>query len=316
MSTLPESDGQPLPDEDADLQAIFRQNCPQFSSVDVDAVLREVAGGKATTTISENHQAAVVGGARSATTTTRAIMLKSLGVIGVCAASICLALVFGPGGSSTVLAQVQNALTKVRTASYTVTMPGGDQSPPIWKVQIKGEHLCRVEQPGGVYLIFDAQSKKVMEVHPGESKVRITENLPVPDGFNLLAQLANLQPPAAKDQPRLPDRDINGIRATGLAVETRGDRLHVWVHPATNLPLLIERRSGNSSAAEQWTGFRFNEEFAANTFAMDVPAGYSVDSHRAAQPKGNASPTTSERPQKTRARSESYGFGPDTPKSR
>ena len=102
-----------------------------------------------------------------------------------------------------------------------------------------------------------------------------------------------------------------------FVVETRGDRLNVWVDPATNLPLLMERRHGNSSAAEQWTDFRFNEAFAASAFSLDVPAGFSVESRRAAQQEGAASSTTSERPKRTRAKTESYGFGPDiTPKSR
>lgn len=316
MQSIPESNGQPLMGDDADLKKIFRHSRPVFGSIDVDAVLRQVATGADTSAICEKPQADVVVGVRSATPR-RTLVLRSLGAIGACAASICLAMVFGPWGSSTVLGQVQDALKKARTASYTVTMPGGGKSLLTWKVQVMGEHLCRVEQPEGIFLVFDAKAKKVMEVNPRESKVRITENLPVPDSFNVLAQLSNLEASAVKDQPRLPNREIDGTQATGFVVETHGDRLNVWVAPSTKLPLLIERRHGNSSAAEQWTDFRFNESLDASGFSLDVPVGFTVESRRAAQQDGAAHPTKSEPPTGTRAKTESYGFGPENrPKSR
>lgn len=213
---------------------------------------------------------------------------------------------------------VQEALKNVRTASYTVTFPAGNKSSLTWKVQVMGERLCRVEQPSGVYLVFDVQGRKVMEVNPGESKVRITENLSVPEGFNVLAQLSNLKASAAKVPPRLPNREIRGTQATGFVAEIRGDRLNVWVDPATNLPILVERTpaNGNSSATEQWTDFRFNESLDASRFSLDVPVGFSVESRRMSSPGGAAS-RTSEQPTRTRGKTENYGFGPkDAPKSR
>lgn len=213
---------------------------------------------------------------------------------------------------------VQESLKNIRTASYAVTFPAGDKSSLTWKVQVMGERLCRVEQPSGVYLVFDVQGRKVMEVNPGESKVRITENLPVPEDFNVLAQLSNLKASAAKVSPRLPNREISGTQATGFVAEIRGDRLNVWVDPATNLPLLVERTpaNGNSSATEQWTDFRFNGSLDPSLFPLDVPVGFSVESRRMSSPDGAAS-STSERPTRTRGKTENYGFGPkDAPKSR
>jgi outer membrane lipoprotein-sorting protein len=305
-----------LRDEDADLKEIFRQSRRPFGSVDVDAVIRQAATGADATAIHEKRPTALVGGLRSATLR-RTTMLRTVGAICACAASVCLALVFGPWGSGTVLGQVQDALKKVRTASYTVTNAIEGQPAMIWKVKLMGGHSCRVEQPGGVYLVFDVKGKKIMEVNPCESKVRITENLPVPDSYNVLAQLSNLEASAVKDRSRLPNREIGGTQATGFVVETHGDRLNVWVDPATNLPLLIERLYGNSSAAEQWTEFRFNESLDASQFSMEIPAGFVVESRRAVQPDGASRSTTSEPPTSTRVKTESYGFGPEvTPKSR
>ncbi len=302
-------------DEDADLKDMFRQSHPPFGSVDVDAVIGQAATGADTSAIHEKPPAAVVGGVRSAPIR-RTIMLRTVGAICACAASLCLALVFGPWGNNTVLGQVQDALKKVRTASYTVTNATDGQPAMIWKVKLMGEHSCRVEQAGGVYLLFDVKGKKIMEVNPRESKVRITENLPVPDSYNVLAQLSNLEASAANDQPRLPNRVIGGMQATGFVVDTRGDQLKVWVDPATNLPLLIERLRGNSSATEQWTDFRFNESFDASEFSLDVPVGFVVEFRRAVQPDGAAHTTKSEPATSTRVKTESYGFGHEvTPKS-
>ena len=45
MQSEPEINGEPESDEAADLGLLFRQSSPRFTSVNVDAVLRDINGG-------------------------------------------------------------------------------------------------------------------------------------------------------------------------------------------------------------------------------------------------------------------------------
>ena len=178
-------------------------------------------------------------------------------MLAVCAGSICLILVFGLSSNVTVWAQVQDALKSIHTASYSVANMIDDRPALTWKVTIMGEQLCRVEQPNGVYLIFDVQGKKVMEVNPSESKVRITENLPIAEDHNLLAKLANLGAAAAQGRPRVPHREIGGVKAAGFVLQENGVQYHVWVDPSRHLPVEVERvvtESDNPAPPPWWNG--------------------------------------------------------------
>ena len=236
-------------------------------------------------------------------------MLKRMGVLGACAASICVALAFGLWGSSSALAQVQDALRKVQTASYTVAHNTGGNQQITWRVMCIAEDLCRLEQPNGIYLVFDVKGKRVLEVNPNESKVRFTENIPVPKDFNIISKLANVRASAVKNEPGLPNREIGGKETTGFVIEENGVQFNVWIDPATNLPLEMERRLPSTgqriessstekwtklSSMEKWTDFRFDEPMDKALFALEVPEGFAVDTRNSATKEGA---------------SESYGFG-------
>lgn len=213
----------------------------------------------------------------------------------------------GLWGGNLKLSQVQDAIRKVRSMSYTVTHTTGSQQEIAWVVKVLGEDLCRVEQPNGIYLIFDVKGKRIMEVDPTESKVRITENLPVPGDFNSIAMLANVKALAAEHQPELPVRAIDGKEATGFAIEENGVQINVWIDPATNLPLEMQRHStptqeNTSQAAETWSDFRFDEPMDKSLFAFEVPEGFAVGTNQPAAPKTGTS--------------KSYGFGPDGRKTK
>jgi outer membrane lipoprotein-sorting protein len=219
-------------------------------------------------------------------------MLSKVGAFGVCAASVCVALVFSLWGGNSVFAQVQSALKKVKTASYTVTMTVGDQPAQTWKVKLLGDTFYRVDQPNGIYLVFDVKGKKIMEVNPGESKVRITENLPVPKDYNILAILTDLKKSAAKAQPGVPNREIGGVMAVGFIIEENGAAYKVWVDSKTNLPLEMraERKvpvpDGQGDVKEQvvkehWTDFRFDQQFDESQFTLKAPEGFAVETRQA-----------------------------------
>ncbi len=246
--------------------------------------------------------------------------MKRIGVLAVCAGSICLILVFGLSSNVTVWAQVQDALKSIHTASYSVANMIDDRPALTWKVTIMGEQLCRVEQPNGVYLIFDVQGKKVMEVNRSESKVRITENLPIAEDHNLLAKLANLGAAAAQGRPRVPHREIGGVKAAGFVLQENGVQYHVWVDPSRHLPVEVERvvtESDNPAptVVERWSDFRFDEALDQSQFVFEPPKGFAVETRRATgdidrPQQGTGQPET--RLERTRkSETGSYGFGLD-----
>jgi hypothetical protein len=140
-----------------------------------------------------------------------------------------------------------------------------------------------------------------MEVNPNESKVRITENLPVPNSVNVIATLTNVEASAVKNQPKLSNRKINGKEATGFVIEESGVQFNVWIDPTTKLPLEMERRGAPTAenpppSMEKWSDFRFDEPMDKALFAFNVPKGFAVDTRQSAAARQRAS--------------KSYGFGP------
>ena len=238
-------------------------------------------------------------------------MLKSIGFLGACAASIALAIVFSPLGNSTALAQVQESLKKVRTATYTVTIAGGSKTPLKWQVYLSGESACRVEQSSGIYLVFDAAKKKLIEVNPTESRVRIAEGLNVPDGFNVIAQLSRSELKLSDESQGDRVKSIGTVKARGFTAEDKQARFNVWIDPTTDLPLFVEKffQGGEAGVTETWTDFQYNVPLRATLFSLDAPEGFQIEIVRA--PKvGNAQQTEDPRkPSTTRRDGPSYGFG-------
>jgi outer membrane lipoprotein-sorting protein len=284
---------------DADLKVAFRRSEPSFARVDIDAVLEDANASPVTTSVITEVSSGAPRSIRLpdpvstvSESRRRIIMFGKVSALGICAASLCVALMFSLWSDNSVLAQVQDALKKVKTASYTMTQTMGDQPTQTWKVKLLGDSLCRVDQSNGIYLVFDIAGKNMMEVNPGESKARITENLPIPKDFNILAMLTDLNKSAAKVQPGVPTREIGGVTAIGFVVEENGITYNAWVDPKTNLPLEMEgERTGplpdgkggvkDQLVKERWTDFTFNEHLDEKLFLTQPPEGYAVDTQQA-----------------------------------
>lgn len=214
-------------------------------------------------------------------------MFCRIGVLGVCVASLCVALLFNLWGGDALFAQVQNALKDVKTATYEVTQTVGDQPEQAWDVKVLGKNLCRVDQPNGTYLVFDVARRTMMEVNPGDSQVRIIENLPVPKDYNVLAMLTDPAKFAASEQPGVPNREIGGVAAVGFVIEENGAVYNVWVDPKTKLPLEMEAErkvslpDGEGGVKDQvvkehWSNFSFNKQLDEKLFTLQPPEGFTV----------------------------------------
>lgn len=300
MQSKTENNGPAPPDEDADLKRIFQCCSPSFTRVDLDAVFKEANHNlviSASAMQTSPHAPArpdhsVFPGSVGLPSRRRFIMLSKVGAFGVCVASLGAALVIGLGGGNTALAQVQDALKTVKSATYTGTVSVGDEPAQTWKVKLLGDNLCRVDQPNGIYQIFDIKGKKIMEVNPAESKAVITENLPVPKDFNILAKLRNLRASAAKGQGGVPNREIGGKTATGFVIDDNGAEYKVWVDSKTNLPLEMEAERTvpmpegqggvkDQRVKERWTDFHFNTPLDESLFAFTAPNGFAVETRQA-----------------------------------
>ena len=241
-------------------------------------------------------------------------MLKSLCFLGACAASIALVIVFSPLDSGTAFAQVQESLKKVRTATYTVTIASDSKTPLKWQVYLSESNICRVEQPSGVYLVFDAAKKRLMEVIPAESKTRVTEGLNVPDGFNVIAQLSRSELKLSNEAPSNQVKSIGPVAANGFTVKDKQARFNIWVAPTTDLPLLVEKFSANNDpgVTETWSEFQYNVPLQASLFSFEAPEGFKTEVVHAPK-RGDAQQTDGQqKSSSTRRDGPSYGFGPSS----
>lgn len=306
MRSEHESNGRPEADEESDLRLLFQQSTPKFARVNVKALMQDAATDARHLAVRprlvESHVNTEVGERDSrALSKGKLKMFQRICVLGACAASVCIALMLGLWENNAVLAQVQNAIRKVRNASYTVTHSTGDKKQIRWEVKLLGDNLCRLEQPNGIYMVFDVNGRRIMEVNPAESKVRITENLPITDDYNIIATLVNAEVATVEHVAKLPNRTIDGKEATGFVIEESGVRFNVWIDPTTKLPLQMERTGtatlGNSlPSTEKWSDFHFDEPLDDSLFLFVVPEGFAVDTRQSPAVKQQASPSYGFRP--------------------
>ncbi len=306
------TNGQALPGDEQDLEQLFVTDCPQFATVIVTSVLAAAASDKKTNQTCERFSSLSVDQGVP-TWKRRSFMLKNLGFLGVCVAGIALAIVFSPLGSRA-FAQVQESLKKVRTATYTATISSGNKAPLTWQVYLSEGNICRVEQPSGIFLVFDAANKKLIEVNRAESKARVTEGLNVPDGFNVIAQLSRSELRLSNESQSNHVKSFGSVQAKGFTVKDKQARFNIWVDPTTDLPLLVEKFSAgiDSSVTETWTDFHYNVPLQASLFSFEVPEGFQAEVVQATK-RGDAQQTEGQqKPSSTRRDGPSYGFGPSS----
>lgn len=303
--------GQAHPSDDHDLEQLFAENCPQFAAVNVASLVSENATN---TTVNRTCEpfTSPIDSQNNPLWKRRIFMLKSLGVLGACAASIAIAIVFSPVGSTSAFAQVQESLKKVRSASYTVTMSSESKTPMKWQVYLSESNACRLEQPSGVYLVFDAAKKILMEVNPAEKKALITEGLNVPDGFNVIEQLSRSELKLSRESENHKMKSIGSVTAKGFTVKDKQASFNIWVNPINDLPVLIEKFSagGDPHLMETWSDFDYNVQLDESLFSFKAPEGFKTEFVRAPKNDAKAKTDVQLEPESTRRDGPSYGFGP------
>ena len=286
------SDNQPCHEEpDSDLRALFDRAAPPITHVDVDQLLAVAAtsrspwpspiardrasdSGSFETSTNPNRRRLIV---------TAKITASVLFLTGI----VSTVLLLNVAGTNSVLADVQKALKKVRSATYTVTQTVGDKPSETTRVMLLG-NLARAERPDGTIFLADSKQKKMVQLIPSQSKAIITEGLPVPKNFSVLERLSILHRSAAEVQPGVPERDFNGKKISGFVVDTDGGKYSVWVDPEIKLPLRMERtaRIKNSDehgvlreqlSKEVWSDFVFNRKLDKSLFNLTPPKGYKVE---------------------------------------
>jgi len=201
-------------------------------------------------------------------------------------------LLLGPGGTSAALAAVQNALENATSATYTVTVTVDDNPTEKVKVMLLGTKLCRAVQHDGTITILDVAQRTMVRLLPAERKAVVMEGLTVPDGFNILELLANLNRHATRQQRVVPDRKFDGREAEGFVVQLDNLSYNVWCDKTTHLPLRLESErklilrdhagaEREQAIKEVWGDFVFNGKVDKALFSLTPPQDYQVEKQKA-----------------------------------
>ncbi len=151
-----------------------------------------------------------------------------------------------------------------------------------------GSKLCRAVQPDGTITILDIDQRTMVRLLPAERKAIVMEGLTVPDGFNVLELLANLNRNASRQQRVVPDRSFDGREAEGFVVRLDKLSYNVWCDKTTHLPLRLESErklilrdhagtEREQAIREVWREFVFNGKVDKSLFSLTPPHDYSVE---------------------------------------
>jgi hypothetical protein len=147
-------------------------------------------------------------------------------------------------------------------------------------------------QPDGTITIIDIAQRTMVRLLPAERKAVVMEGFTVPEGFNILGLLANLNRHPTRQQRVVPDRKFDGREAEGFVVELDNFSYNVWCEKTTHLPLRLESERKlilrNQAGAEReqairevWSDFVFNGKVDKALFSLIPPPDYAVEKQTA-----------------------------------
>lgn len=288
--TMPSENG----DVDCDLAALFVRTMPAIPAVNLEAMFAR--GGTGATIQGTESACRPLDIAVPSTSVSpfsyfnrrRVLMTRVAAVLLLGAGILTAWFWFGPGGTNSALAQVQKAVEKAKSATYTVTLTIDDQPSQKYRVMVLGKNLMRTELPDGSISLLDSSQKKVVQLFPKESKAVIIEKVGFPSDFSLLSLLNDVTRYSAREQPGVPDKKFKGRETIGFVVEVDHLKLNVWVDKKTELPVLFESErkqqvpDGAGGVGEQvikqvWSDFVFGAALDKNLFNLTPPEGYAVE---------------------------------------
>ena len=186
--------------------------------------------------------------------------------------------------TSIALAQVADALEKVRNATYeskiTINSTISGESTRIFKTMFLAPSRSRVETPENSIMIFDNSAGKALTLEPKQKRACVIEldgRTNVDRGFeDVLADIRQAIAGTREDCQRLADKEIDGRRAVGFRIQKNMVDTTIWADPETALPIRIETNSTMLNSHSVMSNFQFNVELDPLLFSLEPPADYTV----------------------------------------
>jgi outer membrane lipoprotein-sorting protein len=196
-----------------------------------------------------------------------------------------------PGtGVGVAFAEVAEALTKVRSASWktTVEVKGPDNQTHTWSgvgMFLAPSHERAETAAGGKtsVTIMDGQKDKVLILDPAAKTATVInlKNLPREGPFGRTFQglrelVAAAQGGKGGKVERGPVEVIDGRRTECFRIQQGAVEVKVWADPKTLLPVRVEEVTASPETRVVMTDFQVGADLDKSLFSLDVPAGYTV----------------------------------------
>jgi len=292
LPTTPSENGQ----FEQDLAVLFKRTMPTPPAVDVDSLFVAL-GNRMDVRKNANTAKYQVVGRMDASCTVRQhlfsrrrkMLVRFVAMILVTIGIVVSFLLWNPIGPTPVLAQMQKAVEKTKSITYTITSTTDDKSPEKTLVMLLGRNHIRAEfrSPQENIFIVDLSERKAVSLFPDGQAAVVMEDLTVPQNINLLQFLTELNRHATREQRAAPERKFEGLEVHGFVVEFDHTKFNVWIDKKTDLPVRFESDSkktipdGAGGQREQltrevWSNFVFDRELDKALFNPTPPNGYEV----------------------------------------
>jgi outer membrane lipoprotein-sorting protein len=214
---------------------------------------------------------------------TRRFVMRTL--TGAAAAALVATAVYlaNPFGPSVAFADVAQKFRDARTMSYryTVELPG-EANPLSIKTLYRDPNQARTESPDGTVSILDTATGTGLVLNPHTKtalKIRMPASARAGADANSPAGVVELFR-KLPDQPNKPlgEKEVNGVKAKGFAVEVGGQTMNVWADAKTGLPVRAEMTVSvaGKEAKVVMDQFVFGAPLDEKLFRQELPAGYTL----------------------------------------
>ena len=214
------------------------------------------------------------------------------------AASMLIAYVVlsNPSGTSRAFAQVAEALSSIKSATWKTTSVVVDKGPAnktftlTAKSMFLAPSLERTETgaEGETSIsISDGRKDRTLILTPSQKTAMYIDFKNMPEGsigrtfLGLREMVANAQNGKAGKVNRLGTKTIDGRTAEGFLFKAGAADVTIWADPQTSLPIRVEQTSEGAvlstiNASVTMTDFQVDVPLDESLFSLDVPPGYTT----------------------------------------